>query len=368
MRIARGGPRSTRKGRPNPRRPSRLSTNERTNERTNAFAGRDRRGPAALVAVVAFGSRRLCSRGLYLGRSCKWHRSACWIDVQTNPQHLHLHTMEALVRASFAGHVAAIRDLERREDDALPRHHSAELERLRERVCVAALGVRGADEVRHRSRRHPSFLFDDIHVTSPRSPRPAGIRQGPRAEPPREDQDGHRRVRRGVGRAQRRQQAARDGTRRRGESAPRRPGRDARDGPAARATRPGGEGPARGAARARGEARARDSKRDRATRSAPRGHQPRWGCRWGDDGEVARRGGDARGGAAQTRWTQRETARMDAPGTLPTPAPTPPTRPRASPRPEPARREFPREARPGALASCAAATGLGDPWANHACV
>ena len=60
------------------------------------------------------------------------------------------HTMEALVRASFAGHVAAIRDLERREDDALRVKHSAELERLRERVCVAALGVRGADEVRHR--------------------------------------------------------------------------------------------------------------------------------------------------------------------------------------------------------------------------
>ena len=54
------GARSTRKGRPNPRRPSRY---RRTNERTNAFAGRDRRGPAALVAVVAFGSRRLCSRG-----------------------------------------------------------------------------------------------------------------------------------------------------------------------------------------------------------------------------------------------------------------------------------------------------------------
>ena len=86
--------------------------------------------------------------------------------------------MEALVRASFAGHLAAIRDLERREDDALRVKHSAELERLRERVCVAALGVRGADEVRHRSRhsRHPSLAFADTHVTSPRSPRPAGIR------------------------------------------------------------------------------------------------------------------------------------------------------------------------------------------------
>ena len=72
----------------------------------------------------------------------------------------------------------------------------------------------------------------------------------------------------------------------------------------------------------------------------------------------------------QTRWTQRETARMDAPGTLPTPAPTPPTRasyPNPNPEPSAALLAPPGRRRPGALASFLAATGDPTPFeAPHA--
>ena len=358
MRIARGGPRSTRKGRPNPRRPSRLSTNERTNERTRSRVVTAADPPrSSLWSPSVPGVFAL--EGYIWVPLRKWHPAGS--DVQQTWCSYTRWRRWCGRRSPGTWRRSGTWSAERTMRSASK--HSAELERLRERVCVAALGVRGADEVRHRSRhsRHPSLAFADTHVTSPRSPRPAGIRQGPRAEPPREDQDGHRRVRRGVGRAQRRQQAARDGTRRRGASAPRRPARDARDGPAARATRPGGED-------LLAEQRVRAARLEREIREIERR-----GERGGDANHAAAVGG------ATIEWLDvatrhgtpdamdaRETARV-APGMLPTPAPTPPTRPAAAP-PAARRRARPRAppARPGAVAAFLVATGTRRPSSRRA--
>ena len=91
-------------------------------------------------------------------------------------------SMEARVRLAFAGHVQALRNLERGEDDAIRVKHSIELERLRESVCVAALGVRGADEVREFTA--PPFVVTTFAHAVVVPPYFAGFHQGPRAEPP----------------------------------------------------------------------------------------------------------------------------------------------------------------------------------------
>ena len=91
-------------------------------------------------------------------------------------------SMEARVRLAFAGHVQALRNLERGEDDAIRVKHSIELERLRESVCVAALGVRGADEVREFTA--PPFVVTTFAQAVVVPPYLAGFHQSPRAEPP----------------------------------------------------------------------------------------------------------------------------------------------------------------------------------------
>ena len=91
-------------------------------------------------------------------------------------------SMEARVRLAFAGHVQALRNLECGEDDAIRVKHSIELERLRESVCVAALGVRGADEVREFTA--PPFVVTTFAHAVVVPPYLAGFHQGPRAEPP----------------------------------------------------------------------------------------------------------------------------------------------------------------------------------------
>ena len=58
--------------------------------------------------------------------------------------------MEAFeaIEASFRVRLAALKDDELRETTAMRIRHAAEVERLQRRICTAALGVRGSEQVR----------------------------------------------------------------------------------------------------------------------------------------------------------------------------------------------------------------------------
>ena len=137
-------------------------------------------GVEPLLALLASGSRRDGS-GAKFGTSRNLVGSIK-LPVSAGTCNEPAESMEARVRLAFAGHVQALRNLERGEDDAIRVKHSIELERLRESVCVAALGVRGADEVREFTA--PPFVVTTFAHAFVVPPYLAGFHQGPRAEPP----------------------------------------------------------------------------------------------------------------------------------------------------------------------------------------
>ena len=277
-----------------------------------------------------------------------------------------LHTMEALVRASFAGHVAAIRDLERREDDALRVKHSAELERLRERVCVAALGVRGADEVRHRC--------CGIHGT-PRCYSTTFTSRRPVPLAPQVSAKVHAlnhlvKIKMATG-----EYAAAWDARNAANKLREMERVDAEN----RHLDAPGATLATAQLLARHDQEARDLLAEQRVRAARLEREiqteieRRGGPRGGDTNPAAAVGGatmgrwlDVRDARTehQTRWTQRENARI-APGILPTPAPPPPPRPSAAPPASVAAAPAPPRApprRPSAVAAFLVAAGDATPF------
>ena len=274
--------------------------------------------------------------------------------------------MEALVRASFAGHVAAIRDLERREDDALRVKHSAELERLRERVCVAALGVRGADEVRHRC--------CGIHGT-PRCYSTTFTSRRPVPLAPQVSAKVHAlnhlvKIKMATG-----EYAAAWDARNAANKLREMERVDAEN----RHLDAPGATLATAQLLARHDQEARDLLAEQHVRAARLEREiqteieRRGGPRGGDTNPAAAVGGatmgrwlDVRDARTehQTRWTQRENARI-APGILPTPAPPPPPRPSAAPPASVAAAPAPPRApprRPSAVAAFLVAAGDATPF------